>query len=59
VLVSLSVLAVEPGKPAATALETAAYRAIGARHPDPAIRNGDNLAEKFLGTEERRRTERS
>jgi methyltransferase (TIGR00027 family) len=45
--------AVEPGKPAVTALETTAYRAIGAKHPDPNIRNGDYLAERFLGTEER------
>ncbi len=45
--------AVEPGKPAVTALETTAYRAIGARHPDPNIRNDDYLAERFLGPEER------
>jgi methyltransferase (TIGR00027 family) len=45
--------AVEPGKPSVSALEVTAYRAIGAKHRDPSIRNGDNLAERFLGTEER------
>jgi methyltransferase (TIGR00027 family) len=40
-------------RPSATALETTAYRAIGAKHPDPAIRNADVLAERMLGTEER------
>jgi methyltransferase (TIGR00027 family) len=49
----LVIRAVEPGKPAVTALETTAYRAIGAKHPDPAIRNDDYLAERFLGAEER------
>jgi methyltransferase (TIGR00027 family) len=45
--------AVDPGKPSVSALEVTAYRAIGAKHPDPAIRNGDTLAERFLGSEER------
>jgi len=45
--------AVEPGKPSVTALEVAAFRAIGAKHPDPAIRNEDTLAERFLGADER------
>src|SRR5688500_17312572 len=49
----LVIRAVEPGKPAVTALETTAYRAIGAKHPDVNIRNDDYLAERFLGTEER------
>jgi len=49
----LIIRAVEPGKPSVTALEVTAYRAIGAKHPDPAIRNGDYLAERFLGTDER------
>jgi methyltransferase (TIGR00027 family) len=40
-------------QPSATALEVAAYRAIGARHPDPAVRNGDHLAERLLGPAER------
>jgi hypothetical protein len=44
--------AVEPGKPSLSALEVTAYRAIGAKHPDPAIRNGDSLAERFLGPEQ-------
>ena len=52
-LAPLLVRAVEPGKPAVTALETTAYRAIGAKHPDPNIRNEDYLAERFLGAEER------
>jgi len=45
--------AVDPGKPSVSALEVTAYRAIGAKHPDPAIRNGDTLAARFLGKEER------
>ncbi|HEX2442758.1 MAG TPA: SAM-dependent methyltransferase [Vicinamibacterales bacterium] len=45
--------AVEPGKPSLSALEVTAYRAIGAKHPDAAIRNGDSLAERFLGPDER------
>jgi O-methyltransferase involved in polyketide biosynthesis len=45
--------AVEPGKPSLSALEVTAYRAIGAKHPDPAIRNGDSLAERFLEPDER------
>jgi methyltransferase (TIGR00027 family) len=40
-------------KPSATALEVAAYRAIGARHPDVAVRNGDHLAERLIGPAER------
>lgn len=47
------ILGVEPGKPSVTALETTAFRAIGARHPDPAIRNDDYLAERLLGSQER------
>ena len=49
----LIIHAVEPGKPAVTALETTVYRAIGAKHPDPTIRNDDSLAMRFLGIEER------
>ena len=52
-LMMVSLSAVEPGKPSVSALEVTAYRAIGAKHPDPAIRNGDSLAERFLGPEER------
>jgi hypothetical protein len=44
---------VEPGKPSVSALEVTAYRAIGAKHRNPAIRNDDTLAERFLGSEER------
>ena len=43
----------QSGRPSATALETTAYRAIGAKHPDPAIRNADVLAERLLGANER------
>jgi methyltransferase (TIGR00027 family) len=52
-LIAASVSAVEPGKPSVSALEVTAYRAIGAKHPDPAVRNGDTLAERFLGADER------
>jgi methyltransferase (TIGR00027 family) len=52
-LIVAAVSAVEPGKPSVSALEVTAYRAIGAKHPDPAIRNGDALAERFLGPDER------
>jgi len=47
------IVGVEPGKPSITALETTAFRAIGAKHPDPAIRNDDYLAERLLGSQER------
>ena len=40
-------------RPSATALEAAAYRVLGSKHPDPAIRNADVLAEKLLGAAER------
>jgi len=40
-------------KPSATALEVTAYRAIGAKHRDPSIRNADVLAERMLGPKER------
>ena len=52
-LLFVTLHAVDPGKPSVSALEVTAYRAIGAKHPDPAIRNGDTLAERFLGSEER------
>lgn len=40
-------------RPSATALEAAAYRVLGSKHPDPAIRNADVVAEKLLGPAER------
>src|SRR5918994_1452824 len=40
-------------RPSATALEAAAYRVLGSKHPDPAIRSADVLAEKLLGPTER------
>jgi methyltransferase (TIGR00027 family) len=40
-------------RPSATALEAAAYRVLGSKHPDPAIRSADVLAEKLLGPAER------
>jgi methyltransferase (TIGR00027 family) len=49
------VVPAQSGQPSATALEVTAYRAIGARHPDPAIRNLDMLAERFLGEDGRTR----
>ena len=52
-LVAGALHAVDPGKPSVSALEVTAYRAIGAKHPDPAIRNGDTLAARFLGKDER------
>lgn len=45
--------AAQGGRPSVTALEVAAYRAIGAKHPDPSIRNADVVAERLLGPEER------
>jgi len=45
--------AAQPARPSATALEAAAYRVLGSKHPDPAIRNADVLAEKLLGPAER------
>jgi methyltransferase (TIGR00027 family) len=44
---------VEAGKPSVTSTQVAVSRAIGARHPDSAVRNGDYLAEKLIGPEER------
>jgi methyltransferase (TIGR00027 family) len=43
----------QSGRPSATALEAAAYRVLGSKHPDPAIRSADVLAEKLLGPAER------
>ena len=40
-------------RPSVTALEVAAYRAIGAKHPDASVRNADRVAERLLGLEER------
>ena len=40
--------------PSRTSLMVAAGRALGAREPDPAMRNPDLLAEKLLGPEESR-----
>lgn len=53
-IAAAAVPAAQTGRPSATALEMTAYRALGAKHPDPAIRNADHLAERFLGVEERR-----
>jgi methyltransferase (TIGR00027 family) len=53
-IAAAAVPAAQTGSPSATALEMTAYRALGAKHPDPAIRNADHLAERFLGVEERR-----
>lgn len=40
-------LAVRPGQPTSTAEWVCLYRAIGAKHPDPKLRNPDDLAEKL------------
>ena len=45
--------AVEPGLPSKTAVWAAAARAVGAKNPNPKLRNPDYLAIKFLGPRER------
>lgn len=40
-------LAVRPGQPSSTAEIVCSYRGIAAQHPDPKLRNPDNLAEKL------------
>ena len=47
-MVAAAVLSAQTGRPSLTALEMTAYRGLGAKHPDPAIRNSDHLAERFL-----------
>src|SRR5258706_883608 len=42
-----SSLAVRPGEPSGTAEVVCSYRGIAAQHPDPKLRNPDNLAEKL------------
>lgn len=49
----VTAFAVEPDKPSKTSIWVLAARAIGAREPDPSVRNPDWLAERFLGPEER------
>jgi methyltransferase (TIGR00027 family) len=39
----------EEGRPSRTSIYVAAGRAIGAREPDPSVRNPDSLAERLLG----------
>ena len=53
ILCALMAVAVEPGLPSKTSILTAALRAIGARVPDPELRNPDYLAIRFLGQKER------
>jgi hypothetical protein len=55
ILAALSSLghAVEPGKPSRTAVITLQLRAVGAKLPEPELRNPDNLAERFVGVRER------
>lgn len=45
--------AVEPGLPSKTAVYVAAARAVGAKDPDPQLRNPDYLAITLLGPRER------
>jgi methyltransferase (TIGR00027 family) len=44
---------IEPGLPSKTSIWIATARAIGAKNPDPALRNPDHLAIKFVGPRER------
>lgn len=53
VTLSATVMAVEPGEPSKTSLHIAILRAAGAGHPDPARRNPDDLAGRFIGESER------
>ena len=53
ILLAANVFAVEPGKPSKSSIWVLAARAIGAREPDPTVRNPDWLAERFLGPDER------
>jgi methyltransferase (TIGR00027 family) len=46
--------AVEPGKPSRTAMLVLQMRTLGAKLPDPDMRNPDTLAGRFFGTRERR-----
>jgi Leucine carboxyl methyltransferase len=46
--------AAEPGKPSRTAMLVLQMRALGAKLPDPDLRNPDTLAGRFFGTRERR-----
>jgi methyltransferase (TIGR00027 family) len=41
--------AVRPGQVSTTAQAVCAFRAIGAQHPDPKLRNADNLAGRLCG----------
>ncbi len=52
-LAGTALKAVEPGLPSKTAVYVAAARAVGAKDPDPQLRNPDDLAIKFLGPRER------
>lgn len=46
-LAAQSALAVRPGEVSYTAEAVCVFRAIGAQHPDPRLRNGDHLAMKL------------
>ncbi len=45
--------AVEPGRPSKTSVVTTVMRAVGSKFPDPAFRNPDYLAIRFVGRDER------
>jgi methyltransferase (TIGR00027 family) len=51
-VLSTAALAVEPGEPSKSSIMVGAYRAIGARNPNPQLRNPDYLAAKFIGPRE-------
>jgi methyltransferase (TIGR00027 family) len=46
-------IAVEPGLPSKTSILIASMRAVASHDPDPAVRNPDWLAERFIGPRER------
>jgi methyltransferase (TIGR00027 family) len=52
-LCAFTAAAVEPGLPSKTAIVAATLRGIGAKNPDPELRNPDYLAIKFVGPRER------
>jgi methyltransferase (TIGR00027 family) len=46
-VLALPALAVNPGEVSGTAEATCVFRAIGSQHPDPKLRNADNVAGKI------------
>ncbi len=52
-IIASQAIAVEPGLPSKTSILIASMRALATHDPDPAIRNPDWLAERFIGPRER------